>query len=249
MSIKAIETRYAGCRFRSRLEARWAVFFDSLGIEWEYEPEGFELPSGWYLPDFWLPEGQAWVEIKGQRATLKDALKVIELGRVMRQRGHKVRLVEGDIPRSAGHFGSTYVIPEGCVGIRGTHQIFSAIGPDWPHYAPSLGNETHRIDVLRMPERGSLSSSQNEALVSLGLEVLLPGTLIQVGSDLACLSTRSPQPKYAIHTPDGLEMAWEAPLEDWDLIPSGWTPNFSRAEIDKALTTARSARFEHGEVG
>ncbi len=35
--IKPIETRYAGCRFRSRLEARWTVFFDHLGIEWEYE--------------------------------------------------------------------------------------------------------------------------------------------------------------------------------------------------------------------
>lgn len=40
--IKPIETRYAGCRFRSRLEARWAVFFDALKIEWEYEPEGVE---------------------------------------------------------------------------------------------------------------------------------------------------------------------------------------------------------------
>ena len=65
-AIKAIETRYAGCRFRSRLEARWAVFFDALGIEWQYEPEGFELPSGWYLPDFLVttPAGQAWIEVK-----------------------------------------------------------------------------------------------------------------------------------------------------------------------------------------
>lgn len=51
--IKAIETVYNGYRFRSRLEARWAVFFDALGVKYEYEPEGFELPSGqWYLPDF-----------------------------------------------------------------------------------------------------------------------------------------------------------------------------------------------------
>lgn len=54
--IKAIETQYKGYRFRSRLEARWAVFFDALGIAWEYEPEGFELSDGtWYLPDFYLP--------------------------------------------------------------------------------------------------------------------------------------------------------------------------------------------------
>ncbi len=30
--IKAIETRYKGYRFRSRLEARWAVFFDALSV-------------------------------------------------------------------------------------------------------------------------------------------------------------------------------------------------------------------------
>ena len=51
--IKPIETIYNGYRFRSRLEARWAVFFDALGIEYEYEPEGFEIESGLrYLPDF-----------------------------------------------------------------------------------------------------------------------------------------------------------------------------------------------------
>lgn len=50
--MRPIETIYGGCRFRSRLEARWAVFFDSLGLPWEYEPEGFELRSGRYLPDF-----------------------------------------------------------------------------------------------------------------------------------------------------------------------------------------------------
>jgi len=38
--IKAIQTEYKGYLFRSRLEARWAVFFDACGIEYEYEPEG-----------------------------------------------------------------------------------------------------------------------------------------------------------------------------------------------------------------
>lgn len=54
MTIKAIETRYAGCRFRSRLEARWAVFFDHLGVAWEHEPQGYDTPAGRYLPDFML---------------------------------------------------------------------------------------------------------------------------------------------------------------------------------------------------
>lgn len=63
--IKAIETKYKGYRFRSRLEARWAVYFDSLGVDWEYEPEGFVLPNGeWYLPDFYIRNFDSWVEIK-----------------------------------------------------------------------------------------------------------------------------------------------------------------------------------------
>lgn len=62
--IKPIETIYKNYRFRSRLEARWAVFFDALKIRWEYEKEGYVLPSGAYLPDFWLPDLRVWVEIK-----------------------------------------------------------------------------------------------------------------------------------------------------------------------------------------
>lgn len=62
---KAIETIYNGYRFRSRLEARWAVFFHHAGIPFEYEKEGYDLDSaGWYLPDFWLPDLELWVEIK-----------------------------------------------------------------------------------------------------------------------------------------------------------------------------------------
>lgn len=68
MTIKAIETTYNNYKFRSRLEARWAVFFDALGIKYEYEPEGFDLGDGiWYLPDFWLRirgDWGIWVEIK-----------------------------------------------------------------------------------------------------------------------------------------------------------------------------------------
>lgn len=70
MTINPIETRYAGCRFRSRLEARWAVLLDTLGVRWDYEPEGYALNGGAYLPDFRLPEVCAsggtgvWFEVK-----------------------------------------------------------------------------------------------------------------------------------------------------------------------------------------
>lgn len=61
---RAIETRYAGVRFRSRLEARWAVLMDALGVRWEYEPEGFDLDGVPYLPDFWLHDLGCWAEAK-----------------------------------------------------------------------------------------------------------------------------------------------------------------------------------------
>jgi len=65
--MKAIETNYKGYRFRSRLEARWAVFFDELNVAWDYEPQGFDLDElGWYLPDFWLEDHECWFEVKGQ---------------------------------------------------------------------------------------------------------------------------------------------------------------------------------------
>lgn len=65
--IKPIETIYNGYRFRSRLEAKWAVFFDALQIKYEYEPEGYKLSDGtYYLPDFYLPQLNYYVEVKGK---------------------------------------------------------------------------------------------------------------------------------------------------------------------------------------
>jgi hypothetical protein len=68
--LAPLETVYRGYRFRSRLEARWAVAFDTLDWTWEYEPQGFDLPNGNYLPDFSveLPWGEKrWWEIKPGR--------------------------------------------------------------------------------------------------------------------------------------------------------------------------------------
>ncbi|MEN2464926.1 hypothetical protein [Ornithinibacillus sp. JPR2-1] len=119
MTIKAIETIYKGYRFRSRLEARWAVFFDSLGIKWEYEPEGFELlltekdsdlfesQEDWqdlrkkwmgktlyYLPDFWLPDLNLWVEVKGNDITEEEDIKASLLA----ERTGSSVFVVGNIP-------------------------------------------------------------------------------------------------------------------------------------------------------
>lgn len=54
--MQSIDTFYNGNYFRSRLEARWAYFFDALGLKYQYEPEGFKSNGNYYLPDFFLPD-------------------------------------------------------------------------------------------------------------------------------------------------------------------------------------------------
>lgn len=111
--MKAIPTRYAGCHFRSRLEARWAVFFDTLGIAWNYESEGYEIdnPAGgtWqYLPDFYLPELRRWVEVKGDHKQLTaDYLAMIAHGIDYDGPLKDGVLFLGDIPDTTG---ATYVL-------------------------------------------------------------------------------------------------------------------------------------------
>jgi len=84
--IKAIPTVYKGISFRSRLEARWAMIFDKLGIDWHYETEGYDIPIEQgvtirYLPDFVLHGGSVrcpdplYVEVKGNMMP-DDALKI-----------------------------------------------------------------------------------------------------------------------------------------------------------------------------
>ena len=76
--IKAIDTEYDGHRFRSRLEARWAVFFNAVGLTYEYEIEGFEMDGTRYLPDFYIPSLNRWFEIKGQSLDLEEIKKCEE---------------------------------------------------------------------------------------------------------------------------------------------------------------------------
>lgn len=63
MHERTIETTYKGTKYRSRTEARWAVLFDYCGVGFQYEPEGFNLSSGRYVPDFWLDMG-CYFEVK-----------------------------------------------------------------------------------------------------------------------------------------------------------------------------------------
>lgn len=97
--IKAIQTEYNGLKFRSRLEAKWAVFFDTAKIRYEYEPEGYETEDGErYLPDFYLPDFDLYVEVK--RDTEAGRKEIIEKCKSFIQWGGKIKmiLILSDIP-------------------------------------------------------------------------------------------------------------------------------------------------------
>lgn len=76
--IQAIETKYDGHKFRSRLEARWALFFNFVGLKWEYEREAFTVDMGedygvrGFTPDFWLPDLGFWFEVKAESGSYEE---------------------------------------------------------------------------------------------------------------------------------------------------------------------------------
>lgn len=82
--IKPIETAAFGRLFRSRHEARVACFLNHLEAKWEYEPQGFELPSGRYLPDFKVyyhdrPGEWFWIECKPHEPAEREVTLAREL--------------------------------------------------------------------------------------------------------------------------------------------------------------------------
>jgi hypothetical protein len=58
--IKPIPTYYNHVLYRSRMEARWAAFFDFVRWDFEYEPEPFATWS----PDFVIHTLDTFIEVK-----------------------------------------------------------------------------------------------------------------------------------------------------------------------------------------
>jgi len=87
--------------FRGKNEAAWARLMDVLGVMWKYEALEPEMARALrYLPDFWLGERLAWLEIKSERPTpgeIKVARQLLEAD------GHPVYVVSGwPWPKSFG---------------------------------------------------------------------------------------------------------------------------------------------------
>jgi hypothetical protein len=127
MNFKPIETRYKGYRFRSRLEARWAVFFDAVGLAWEYEKEGFELSDGTrYLPDFFMPAWNMWFEVKPTAPSATEITKARLLSAGHWDKGKPFRCVQ----IICGQPGVAQVRHEGNQWAWNNGNVILSVGPD-----------------------------------------------------------------------------------------------------------------------
>jgi hypothetical protein len=227
MTIKAIDTTYAGCRFRSRLEARWAVFFDTLGVRWQYEPQGYLVGRKRrpYLPDFYLPELRWWVEVKGPLERLDvplllDAVDpVYGLGRedpfCMTN-----MLVLGDVPTGEVPHGHLSIRRSRAIGtpFRGQPTIVgSGCGGDCAFTGPLFGFHFFAPACGILPD---VDDGDFKHMLCNAGALLIP----------ACRASTQ-QPAGDITEP----------------IPLAGAPYAQYLEF--AYVAARSARFEHGESG
>jgi hypothetical protein len=80
-------------RYRSRVEARWAIFLHELGVRAQYEPEGFDFDGTRYLPDFYIIEWDIYIEVKWQKPSGSERFKCQMLAT---HTGKRVLLVIGD---------------------------------------------------------------------------------------------------------------------------------------------------------
>jgi hypothetical protein len=92
-TIAALPTRYGRHFFRSRTEARWAMYLDLLAVRWEYEVEGFHFNGRAYLPDFYFPERDEWGEVK-YAGGFTDIVRDL-LWHFARESGKRVLMLDG----------------------------------------------------------------------------------------------------------------------------------------------------------
>jgi len=181
MDIKPLPSRYKHTVFRSRLEARWAIYFDLIGCKWEYEPEGYKLPSGNYCPDF-LCNDAFFVEIKPNREQINAyAVKLSQLAKMTGRNvigiagppslnSHRtwIGLGEGYVDPAAGGLVLTGEAGNESCGSVFTRRAFEKwgepyfsdddIAPEDPSYEPyadiacGVRFENGRADVSQLPE-------------------------------------------------------------------------------------------------
>lgn len=134
-TVKAHPTMYNGVQYRSRLEARWAAFFDLIGWQHEYEP--IDLP-GW-SPDFRVVFPCGHSECPSHHSLLVEVKPFFSVDQF---KGHPCM----DYPygfRNGGHFDSTDIlVAEGKTDYEIPADASAAFGnnPEVTHWVISHGS-------------------------------------------------------------------------------------------------------------
>jgi hypothetical protein len=242
--IQAIETYYKGYRFRSRLEARWAVFFDALEMEWKYEPEGYVTAVGGYLPDFYLPE-QGWIEIKAHtNLSNQELLKITSFAM-----HEPICVMAGNIEAPVVRDGE---LISGVYGIA-----FNKLDRIPPQPSPgfqveyiTVGNERWCFETIGSSSRryGFIVSEDRTR----GANIDKRPWLWQERNDGTFLVW--PYPAFEVTSKDtGIALflsGADGELHDTGTyyVPPLTTKSINSPRLLAAYTAARSARFEHGET-
>ena len=236
--IAAIETLYKGYRFRSRLEARWAVFFDQLGVAWEYEPEGFDLPeAGRYLPDFYLPGSGVFFEVKGVKPTDDETMKAYVLAR---ETGKPVVIACGMMDYDRALWSDEeWLIPDYTIRVYFGHHRpsdrFAEASRMWDLIGPSSedGLQYHfRANNILWPGFDGSDASLHE--------------IARLDSEYFIAKYGRPHPRWMpyrgfVHEERGGHCHGMNSIFGVDGVPC--------KEFAKAINAMRSARFEFGESG
>ena len=145
-------TRYMGELYRSRSEAKWAMVLTELDIPFYYEPAMVKLHTGWYLPDFYLPGLNAYLEVKP--CDLDDP----RYGELGLQEVSRVFLVNGNLPQVPRIWLSEAELLDalrGCIYLK------------WPDEAPDfmLAREAQgRVNIVPI-QQGSTARGDDPAIL------------------------------------------------------------------------------------
>jgi len=233
--MKAIETRYKGYRFRSRLEARWAVLFDTLKIEYLYESEGFEFENGLkYLPDFWLPKQKTWVEVKGVEPVATEIEKIDKL----RQQTNNNAIIVGNIPETC--FESHVFYPQ----FNDFGTFIKTLPGDYTNYAPKMFETSYNYIQYVCPvckfEYVHITDIKNERSEGRSERDLTISAYCESGHywDL-CF----------VHHKGTTDVCVENVRKEKETTFILFLSDNKKRRANYAIESARSARFEHGENG
>ena len=243
--MQAIQTEYNGYKFRSRLEARWAVFFDMLKVRYQYEPEGYVLEDGKkYLPDFYLNDFDTYVEIKSDPMMLtdydklkidgfKDLAKTFSKGFVLlfniptyENKDHAARhLVRAD---------STRRLPDIKESLKTFHDVSEYFEP---FACPNCGFAyTHAYNVTTKKYDNDEHHVQEREIKYTVFEIE-----IDYWCEDHCLFT------HVIHNRKGYQIS-SYKNRSVSHAPDFWKLMGDESQIRRALDVARKARFEFGEM-